>query len=133
MKIYQIALSMLILSGVVTLFNELNVFNFLMYAPGYAANITDIQGIASIDINSVVDTREGWMDKLYDFGVVAIGVFWIFIKSIGLALNLGSLFTQYVPGNVGTKFGLFITGITWFIYAWAIVQWRQKVSTKGMD
>lgn len=133
MKIFVIAVALLIFSGVTTIYNESGIFNSKLYEPGYNVSQSEIRGIYEIDPAGTVDSKEGIIDKIaggFEFSLKIIGIVW---KTLGLATNLGSLFTQYVPGDIGIKFGLLITTITWFLYAWGGVQLWQKISSKTMD
>jgi hypothetical protein len=133
LKIYVIAISLLIFSGVVTLYNELGIFDQKMYEPGYTVNQSDISSVYQVSSGGDVKSSSNWIDDITGgLGFIAkiMGMVW---KLLGNALNFGSLFTQYVPGVVGEQIGLFITTITYFVYAWGGIQLWQKVSSKNMD
>ncbi len=134
MKVYQIALALLVFSALTTMINELGIFNYKVYEAGYQVNQSDADSIYQVD-NEGINSKESWTDKLAD----TLGVNWVLeaaeviSKTLGLALNLGSLFTQYVGGEVGTQFKVLFNTITYFIYAWGGIQLWRKVSSKQMD
>jgi len=133
MKIYQIALGVLIFSAVMTLFNSLGVFSYQMYQPGYNnVNSADAAEVFQLDTEDM-DTQEGWLDRISGIGtgiLFALGLVW---KTLGLATNLGGLFQQYVPGDVGLQFGLLLTILTDVVLAWGGIQILMKITTKQMD
>ena len=134
MKVYQIALALLIFSAVTSVVNEIGIFNYKIYEGGYQVNQSDADSIYQID-NEGVASKESWTDSLAD----TLGVGWalkaaqVIRKTLSLALNLGSLFTMYVSGAVGESFKIMFNTVTYFIYAWGGIQLWRKVSSKGMD
>ena len=133
MKIYAIAIALLLFSGIITLFNDLNLFNQKMYEPGYNVSQSEANGIYQIDAGNSIESKEGWMDKIG--GGIDLGwkIILIVYHTLSLGLNLGGLFEKYVPGSVGQGFGTLITAATYFVYAWGGIQIWRKVSTKGME
>lgn len=133
MKIFVIAIALLIFSGVVTLYNELGIFDQKLLEPGlHNISQSDVTEVFKPDSNGEV-TSGGLINDIMGipgFAYKILGVVW---KLLGNTFDLGSVFAQYVPGIVGTKIGTFITVITWFFYAWGGIQLWQKVSTKNMD
>ncbi|MDP1615215.1 MAG: hypothetical protein Q8L68_05400 [Methylococcales bacterium] len=131
MKVYQIALALLIFSATTTMINELGIFNYKLYEAGYQVNQSDADSIYQVD-QSGIASKESWTDQLAD----TLGISWVLkaaqviYKTLSLALNLGSLFTMYVPGTVGDSFKILFNTVTYFIYAWGGVQLWRKVSSK---
>lgn len=134
MRIATFALAVLVFSAVVTMFNTLDVFNYKVYEPGYTINRSDADGIYEIE-EPQVETKQGVLDKVADVvGFEAIYNIWKVVKkALGMALNIGGLVSQYVPGDVGEQFAILINAVTYFVYAWGGVQLWRKVSSKNMD
>ena len=133
MKIYVFALMILLFSGLVTVFNHLGILNQKLYEPGYNVNQSEANGIFQVDSSNTIDDKSDWFDQFaggFAFTLKTIGIVW---KGLGLALNLGALVTKYVPGPVGLSIGVFVTAITYFIYAWGGVQLWKKISSKLLD
>ena len=136
MKIYVIALAVLLFSLVVTLYNDLGIFNQKLYDPKVANQTSissDASGIFQVDDSYSVESKQGWLDKIE--GGLDIGWKLIIITyhTLVTATFLGSIFEQYVPGVVGQKFGTLITIITDVVLAWGGIQLWRKISSKGMD
>ena len=134
MKIYVIAIALMIFSGMVGVYNDLGIFGSKTYDPGLT-NIsqTEVTEIYNIDSGGSVKSSSTWIDDItggFGFVIKIMGMAW---KLLGNAFNLGSVFSQYVPGVVGEEIGLLITAITYFVYAWGGIQLWQKVSSKYMD
>lgn len=134
MKIATFALAVLIFSAVVTMFNALDIFNYKVYEPGYTINQSDVDGIYEID-EPIADTKQGLLDKVADaIGFEAIySIIKVIGKALGMALNIGGLFSQYIPGVVGEQLSILVNAVTYFVYAWGGVQLWRKVSTKSME
>lgn len=136
MKVLSVALALLIFSATVALFNDLGVFNHKVYEPGYNVNQSQVDDIYEIDQTTpTIDTKEGLTDRVADmFGLGGIlRIINVVLNTLKLAVNLGSLFNIYVPGDVGAAFAALFNVITYFIYGWGGVQLWRKVSSKGMD
>ncbi len=136
MKIYVIAIAVMLFSAVVTLYNDLGIFNTKLYEPK-VTNVTqistDASGIFQIDDSNAVESKSGWLDKIeggLDIGWKLIQITW---HTLITATFLGSLFQEYVPGVVGQKMGALITVITDIVLAWGGIQLWRKISSKGMD
>lgn len=116
------------------MFNTLDVFNYKIYEPGYTINQSDVDGIYEID-EPQIDTKQGILDKLSDaVGFESIyGVVKVIGKALGMALNIGGIVKQYIPGAVGEQFSILINAVTYFVYAWGGVQLWRKISTKGLE
>lgn len=134
MKIVTFALAILIFSAVATMFNALDIFNYKIYEPGYNISESEANAIYTID-EPTVDTKQGVIDKISDaIGFESIyAIIKIIGKALGMALNLGGLFKEYVPGVVGMQFSILINAVTYFVYAWGGIQIWRKISTKGME
>ncbi len=134
MKIYVIAIGLMIFSGVVGIYNDLGIFEGKTYEPGlHNVSQSDITQIYNPGTNGEVKSSSTWIDDItggLGFVIKIMGMAW---KLLGNAFNLGSVFSQYVPGVVGEQIGLLITSITYFVYAWGGIQLWQKVSSKSMD
>ncbi len=134
MKIYEIAIALMIFSGLVGIYNDLGVFDAKQYDPGMAnVSQSDIEEIYKPDSSGEVKSSSTWVDDItggFNFVIKIMGMAW---KLLGNAFNLGGIFSQYVPGEVGSQIGLLITTITYFVYAWGGIQLWQKVSSKSMD
>lgn len=134
MKIYAIAIALMIFSGMVGIYNDLGVFGTKTYDPGMDnINQTEVTQIYQVGSDESVKSSSTWIDDItggFSFVVKIMGMAW---KLLGNAFNLGSVFSQYVPGVVGEQIGLLITAITYFVYAWGGIQLWQKVSSKSMD
>jgi hypothetical protein len=134
LKIVTFALAILIFSAVATMFNALDIFNYKIYEPGYNISESEANAIYTID-EPTVDTKQGVIDKISDaIGFESIyAIIKIIGKALGMALNLGGLFKEYVPGVVGMQFSILINAVTYFVYAWGGIQIWRKISTKGME
>ncbi len=131
MKIYVIALTVMLFSGVVGIYNDLGIFGEKPYNP-------ELTNISKSDVEMFAPTNSGkvsggiWNDIMGIPGMV-VGVLGLVWKLLGNAFNLGGIFSQYIPGVVGTQIGLLVTATTWVIYAWGAIQLYLKVSSKGME
>lgn len=134
MKIVTFALAILVFSAVASMMNTLDIFNYKIYETGYKINESEANAIYTID-EPTVDTKQGILDKISDaIGFESIyAIIKVIGKALGMALNLGGLFKEYVPGIVGVQFSILINAITYFVYAWGGIQLWRKVSTKGME
>lgn len=134
MKIYELAIALMIFSGMVGVYNDLGVFNAKQYDPGMDnVSQTEIQEIYKPDTSGEVKSSSTWIDDItggFSFLVKIMGLAWKLLSNV---FNLGSIFSQYVPGIVGEQIGSLITAITYFVYAWGGIQLWQKVSSKSMD
>jgi len=134
MKIYVIALAIFIFSNMVGIYNDLGIFNEKQYTPGLNnLSQSEVQEVFKVESGGNVKSSSSWLDDLTGgLGFIAkiMGMVW---KMLINAVNLGSVFSQYVPGVVGSSVGLMITAITYFVYAWGGIQLWQKVSSKNMD
>lgn len=135
MKIYVIAIALMIFSGIVGIYNDLGIFGSnKLYEPGMD-NIdqSEVTEIYQPDSGGSVKSSSTWVDDItggIGFILKIMGMSW---KLLSNAFNLGSIFSQYVPGVVGEQIGLLITTVTYFVYAWGGIQLWQKVSSKNMD
>ncbi len=136
MKIVSIAVAVMVFTAVVIMFNTLNIFDQKTYVdPINQINMQgEASGIFEVDSPSVSD-KEGITDQIADaLGFEALfKIIDVVKKALGIALNLGGLFAQYVPGVVGEQMAILINALTYFVYAWGGVQLWRKVSTKQMD
>jgi len=133
MKIYEFALLVLIFSGTVTLFNTLGIFDYNIQEQGYNITQEQAQGVYQVGTSSDVDSKEGWFSKLeggIEFGIQIVS---FVSNALILGANIGGIFYQYIPNNVGLALNVMITGISWFLYAWGGFQIWRRFSTKGVD
>lgn len=135
MRVYRIAMLVLIFSLVSSGLNELSVMSAQLPESGSGVNESSISGVFEISgddqFASVEDYKE---DSAEIGGISGIWKVWNILTSLlKNALLVGSLFKQYVPGQVGVVFGTMVTAMAWAIYAWALIQWKFKISSKGMD
>lgn len=140
MKIYQIALGLLVFSAVATLFNEVGIFPIDVLHTGAVANASDVDQIYEIDESggdvktaSTTETKSSILSDIADIGGGLIYFVTVIWKTLKLSLGLGSLVEMYFPGTVGEALGTMITGISYFIYGWGGMQIFRKVSSKTMD
>ena len=134
MKVYQIAITILILSSVATLFNELHLLPVDIFSPGAVVNTDTIDQSMDVDVSGgTIETSSSIVDMVSDIGGGLIDFVMVILKTLQLALTLGSVFSYYFPGPVGAALSVMIYGITYTIYGWGGMQLYRKVSTKGMD
>lgn len=134
MKVYQIAITILILSSVATLFNELHILPKDIFNPGAVVNTNTIDQSMDVDVSGgTIETSSSIVDMVSDIGGGLIDFVMVILKTLKLALTVGSVFSHYFPGPVGTALSVMIYGITYTIYGWGGMQLYRKVSTKGMD
>lgn len=137
MKIYQIALGLLIFSAVATVFNEIDLFPVDILHTGAVVNHTDVNNIYEVTntgkSGSEVQSQVTILDQIADLGGGLIFFVTLIWKTLSLALGLGGLISMYFPGTVGESLGTMITGITWFLYGWGGMQIFRKTSSKWMD
>lgn len=136
MKIISFAIAVMVFTAVVVLFNTLGIFDQKMYADtvNQPSMQNESSGIFEVDSSSLTD-KGGITDQIADaLGFEAMfKIISVVGKALGIALNLGGLFAQYIPGVVGAQMAILINALTYFVYAWGGVQLWRKVSTKGMD
>lgn len=133
MKIYEFALLVLIFSGTVTLFNTLGVFDHNIKEQGFNITETQAQGIFQVGGQNEVDSKEGWLDKLdngIDFAFKMVG---FIVNALTLGVNIGGIFYDYIPNDVGLALNVLVTGLSWFVYAWGGLQLLRRFSSKGVD
>jgi len=133
MKIVELAVIVVIFSGVVALFNTLGIFNYDM-AP-IETGLTEQQatGIYQIGNAGGIDSKASWYDQVEN-GVEFVFKLMTFAASaLSMGLNIGSIFEKYIPGIVGSSLSTLITGISWFFYAWGGFQIWRRFSSKGAD
>ncbi len=133
MKIFAIAIALLIFSSIVSLYNELGIFDQKQYDPGFTVNQEDVSNIYQVESGGDIKSSSSWIDDItggVGFLIKIRGMVW---KTLGITFNLGGVFGQYVPGAVGVQVGILINVLTYFVYAWGGIQLWQKVSTKNMD
>ncbi len=132
MKIYEIAIGLMIFSLMVGVYNDLGVFNSKPYDPGMAnVSISEIENLNKPGTDgNIISTAVNDIMGIPSFIFKIMGMAW---KLLSNAVSLGSIFKEYVPGVVGIQIGDMITTITWIVYAWGGIQLWQKVSSKSMD
>ena len=133
MKIYEFALIVLIFSGTVTLFNTLGVFDYNVKEQGFNITETQAQGIYQVSASNDVDDKDGWYDKIEGGVEFAFKMVGFITNALGLGVNIGGIFYDYIPNSVGLALNVLITGISWFVYAWGGLQLWRRFSTKGVD
>lgn len=133
MKIYEFALIVLIFSGAVTLFNTLGIFDYNVKEQGFNITEEQAQGIYQISGTNEVDSQSGWIDKLESGVDFAFKMVSFIVNALTLGVNIGGIFYDYIPNQVGLALNVLITGISWFVYAWGGLQLWRRFSTKGVD
>ena len=132
MKIYVIAIALMIFSGMVGIYNDLGIFEDKPYEPKLT-NISQSEVTEIYKPDSNGEVSGGIINDIMGIPGMVYKIMSMAWKLLGNAFNLGAVFAQYVPGVVGTQVGLLITTLTWVVYAWGGIQLWQKVSSKSMD
>jgi len=133
MKIYEFAILILIFSGVLTFFNTLGIFDHKLQEQGYNVTETQAQGIFQVGTSEDIDSNEGWFSKLesgVEFGIQIVS---FIANALTMGANIGGIFYQYIPNDVGLALNVLITGLSWFVYAWGGMQLYRRFSSKGVD
>lgn len=133
MKIYEFALLVLIFSGTVTLFNTLGIFDYNVKEQGFNITEEQAQGIYRVSSGNDVDDKEGWYDKIVGGINFALKLVKFIANALKLGVNIGGIFYEYIPNEVGLALNILVTGLSWFVYAWGGMQILNKFSTKGVD
>ena len=135
MRVYRIAMLVLIFSLVSSGLNELSVISAQLPEAGSGVNQTTVSGVFEIDNDDQFASVDDFKEDTADIGGISgLWKVWNVLTSLlKNALLVGTLFKQFVPGSVGTVFGAMITALAWGIYAWGLIQWKFKVASKGMD
>ena len=132
MKIIGIVIAILIFSATITLFNELNIFNQQIYEPAFSIPKDDVESVFKVD-GAVQETSSGIGGTIVSLVESTIGFMYLLGNTFAIALNLGGLFSTFIPGVVGQQIALVINGIVYFVYLIGGIQAWRKISTKGMD
>jgi len=133
MKIYEFALLVLIFSGTVTLFNTLGIFDYNIQEQGYNVTQEQAEGIFQVGNSEDIDSTDGWFSKLesgVEFGIQIVS---FIANALTMGANIGGIFYQYIPNDVGLALNVLITGLSWFVYAWGGMQLYRRFSSKGVD
>ncbi len=135
MRVYRIAMLVLIFSLVSSGLNELQVISAQLPEAGSGVNQTTVSGVFEIDNDDQFASIDDFKEDSADIGGISgLWKVWKVLTSLlKNALLVGTLFKQFVPGQVGVVFGAMITTMAWGIYGWALIQWKFKVASKGMD
>ena len=134
MKIYVIALAVFVFSNMVSIYNDLGIFGEKAYEPGlHNISESEVNDIFLVESGGNVKTSSSWIDDITGGLGFLAKLMDMVCKMLINAVNLGGVFSEYVPGVVGELIGGLITAVTYFVYAWGGIQLWQKVSTKNMD
>ena len=135
MRVYRIAMLVLIFSLVSSGLNELQVISAQLPEAGSGVNQTTVSGVFEISNDDQFASIDDFKEDTADIGGISgLWKVWNVLTSLlKNALLVGTLFKQFVQGQVGVVFGAMITAMAWGIYAWALIQWKFKVPSKGMD
>jgi len=133
MKIVDLAITVLIFSATVTLVNTLGLFDYNVAPIDVEMTQDQAQGVYRIGSTGSIDSTSSWYDQIGD----GFEFIWKLMEFAGSALwmglNIGGVFEKYVPGVVGESLSIFITGISYFFYAWGGFQIWRRFSSKGSD
>ncbi len=132
MKIYVIAIALMVFSGMVGIYNDLGIFGDKSYNPKLT-NVSESEVTEIFKPSSNGEVSTGIISDIMGVPGMIYKVMSMAWKLLGNAFNLGGVFSQYVPGVVGQQIGILITTLTWVVYAWGGIQLWQKVSSKSMD
>jgi len=135
MKIYEIALLVLILSGVSSFFNAVGVFDYQFDEINVEVDESQIDKIYEVDANGSIKTDEMLLEDSGDafgFGFILSSMA-VILNALGMALNIGGVIHGYIPGVIGYEIGLLVNGLTYFVYGWGGLQLYRKVSTRDME